>query len=158
MAGRQHTQQYWKRYLRASKEGTVSDLGSAANAHFHVLFSVRRYLVEVMALGRSGGAVLKLAQKYSEKNYTLIVTGLPFDVCNSLGSSLYLRVMLAALLLSMYEADNEQCRDELQQLAWMQPPFGSWSSAPASEDDWLDPMDEVFVDRDCAYPWELQVC
>ena len=159
MAGRQHALQLWRRYLCVSKEGSVSDLGHAATAHFHILFSVRRYLVEVMALCRSGGdrSVLKSAQQYASIIYTAIVAGLPFKGCNSLGNSLYLRAMLAALLHSLYETDGEQFRDELQQLAWMPPPFSSWNSAPASEDDWLDPMDEVFVDSDSSYPWELQV-
>ena len=75
----------------------------------------------------------------------------------SLGSSLYLKVLLAALLHSLYEVDNDQFRGELQFLAWIPPPFGSWAtSSPASEDDWLDPADEV-VDPESTLPWDAQV-
>ena len=77
--------------------------------------------------------------------------------CLQVPRSLSLRVMLAALLRHLGEIDGGRFQSARKDLSRLAPPFGSWStSAPASEDNWLDPADEV-VDPTSGYTWQTQV-
>ena len=132
--------------MAASKEGIVtgSDFTPQANLHTHSLLLSRKHLLEVLSLsstncgtGAGRDKILREAKKVARCVWSTSSGKLPHRKATSgLGCSLYLKVLLAALLQSLYEIDNGQFRGELQILAWIPPPFGSWStSSPASEDD-----------------------
>ena len=153
--------------MAASKEGSVT--GSEFTPIVSILSDesllLRKHLTGVLSLSSSslrastdGRKVLREAQKYAEWVWSANNGKLPQrDDTASLRCSLYLKVLLAALLRSLYEIDNNQFWVGLQSLAWTLPPFGSWStSTPASEDHWLDPADEV-VDPESTLPWDVQV-
>ena len=71
-------------------------------------------------------------------------TGAPRSLC--------LRILYAGILHNLERDD-----DALSQLARIPPPFGSWTSSPASEDDWLDPADEASIGPGNLCDWEEQV-
>ena len=71
-------------------------------------------------------------------------TGAPRSLC--------MRILYADILHNLERDD-----DALLQLASIPPPFDSWTSSPASEDDWLDPADEMSVGPGDLCDWEEQV-
>ena len=72
-------------------------------------------------------------------------TGAPRSLCK--------RILHADILHKLARDESEA----LVALARIRPPFGSWTSAPASEDDWRDPADEISVGFGDLCDWEEQV-
>ena len=71
--------------------------------------------------------------------------------------SLILMLLRADILLELAGQNGAPGDDDaLKALARTPPPFGSWNTAPACEDDWVDPALEL-IDLESPFPWEEQV-
>ena len=75
------------------------------------------------------------------------------DVDMGVPHSLCLRLLRADILRDLGQHDV----DAVLSLAHTSPPFGSWTSAPACKDDWVDPVDEICVNPEDSLDWEGQV-
>ena len=155
----------WRQYLEAVKVGKWVTrpfeqlLEGRVSGQQMLLFVARARLLELQSLrsGSAAGSSLSTDVRYVSLLYLLPGGGSALDCRRHIDDqdvhrSLCLRITRMAILMELSSLDDGM----LLCLAQSCPPFGSWTSAP-SEDDWLDPADEVFVDPADRFDWEEQV-
>ena len=156
-----YAQRVWTRYMRAFREGGTDSsaferqLEGVVHTRFCQLFALRSRLLQLTWCDAMQGAVAELLARCARSMDSL--RRLDAKSSETVGAdvprSMYLRLMRTALLKEMAARGSSEAQ---HLLSISSPPFGSWTSAPACEDEWLDLADEVF-DPEHLLAWEAQV-
>ena len=158
-AHRLYVQIMWRRFASAvpdrkdREDGLLvkKALSMLQNVHARDVFNSRMLLHGVLSCSATSEAVAKDLEASVNSARTILSVA-----SRKAPHSLYLQVMRAVMLHNVSEIRSlgQTSRCALSNLVWTPPPFGSWTSMPTCEDDWLDPEDEV-IDPSCS--WEQKV-
>ena len=155
-----YVQRMWRSYMGACREGDADSITFVQQLHGVVrpsllqLFTMRSRLLQLTWCTADIPADLftDCVSSITSLQHLDVKSSKPgaMDVLHSV----CVRLMRAVILKELAARDDTGA---LKTLSSIPSPFDSWtSSAPANEDDWLDPADEV-IDTECMFAWEEQV-
>ena len=158
-----YAQRVWTRYVRAFRKGGTDNsaferqLEGVVGPRLRQMFDLRSRLLQLTSHAGEQHIPDDLLARcicYVDSLEHLDADSRSESADADSPHSMYLRLMKAALLKELAVRGRADAR---RVLSLSSPPFGSWTtSAPISEDDWLDPKDEVIVPEHM-FAWDAQV-